>query len=210
MTFGFDQSSTQRIARVVRQVERAGVNGSGLPTGAGTPAAPFWAKLTGEGSTSGAYSWKMQAFTAGSMADASPAVEDTGFSAIEANSTSGLPADTIVRLTFAGLDSGGAPCYLFTAGGSVPPGTLFAVNLSRDGGADGSGSTAVTYTYTATSITTDAPTLGTGLTPDKPRPIGLMAVATKGVGYYDASGNFMLAEAYEVDRTVYCGSGGGG
>lgn len=92
-------------------------------------------------------------------------------------------------------------------------GGLFPVLLSMDGGADGDGFSSASWTYTATDLYENE--LGTELSPDKPRPLGVMQTASKGVGYYGTDGTFALAQAYEVESMDVCvpissSSSGGG
>jgi hypothetical protein len=82
------------------------------------------------------------------------------------------------------------------------PGVHFYVALTQTGGSNGTDTTAATWTYTAVSVT-GAP-CGTAMAPDRPRGFGTFAAATKGVGYYDNSGDFKLADAYETPGTEEC------
>ncbi|QNN23535.1 hypothetical protein HED60_15040 [Planctomycetales bacterium ZRK34] len=85
-------------------------------------------------------------------------------------------------------------------------GTVFAVNLTEDGGSDGDESTQASYTYTAKSLD-DAFTFGTVLTPKKQRPsVGTVTSGDGlvGLGYYDDDGDFQLYDANEVKTWEVC------
>lgn len=79
----------------------------------------------------------------------------------------------------------------------------FMVNLTQTGGSNGNKTTAATWTYTAKTLN-NATTLGTVLSPNKPRPFGTQTAATLGVAYYDNTGTFQLAEAYEKPGSGGC------
>lgn len=82
-------------------------------------------------------------------------------------------------------------------------GELFVVGLDQDGGADGDGSSAATWTYTATTL--DDVELGTSLSPQRPRDsYGQREPASMGTGYYDPNGDFKLAEAWETIPVEPC------
>jgi len=81
------------------------------------------------------------------------------------------------------------------------PGLLFVVNLTQNSGANGTNTTAATWTYNVTDLA--GKSLGTNLSPQRPRAWGTAAAATMGMGYFDTSGVFYLAEAWET-----AGSGG--
>jgi hypothetical protein len=99
---------------------------------------------------------------------------------------------------------------------SISNTVLFVVQVSLAGGADQSnlgpptypepgvpipsqGSTAATYTYNVSDLNGNS--LGTGMTPKKPRPSGpLIAGGGLGTGYYDESTTFQLYDAGETKR----------
>lgn len=81
------------------------------------------------------------------------------------------------------------------------PGLLFVVNLTQAGGANGNKTTAATWTYNVSDL--NHKSLGSNLSPQRPRAWGTAAAATMGMGYHDTSGVFYLAEAWET-----AGSGG--
>lgn len=89
-----------------------------------------------------------------------------------------------------------------------PGGTLlgatFRVNLSVTGGSAGSKTTAVSFVYTATSLS--GKQLGTSLAPEWPSRSenGRKLSAAAGLGYYDATGAFVLTMAYERDGIGGC------
>lgn len=75
--------------------------------------------------------------------------------------------------------------------------------LASTSGAAGSSSTAATWVYTATDILTSAQ-IGTGLSPTVRIWPRKAAAATYGHGYFDASGTFVLLQAYEVQGRGSC------
>jgi hypothetical protein len=83
---------------------------------------------------------------------------------------------------------------------SADIGGLFRVDLTQTGGSNGTKTTAASYTYTVTDLA--GVQLATGASPEKPRENGTKTAATKGYGYYDAAGTFVLAEAWEAPGTV--------
>jgi hypothetical protein len=114
------------------------------------------------------------------------------------------------------LSSGdiGAAQILWTPGGTgnlwclvrlgpAPFGINFDVTLSKDGGSDGSNTSAASWTYTAKSRDGSV-TYGTGLSPRKPRWVGKWTQATEGVAYINDSRAFVLAEAYEARTITAC------
>lgn len=98
-----------------------------------------------------------------------------------------------------GVDGGGKPIVFVR---TEVTGTLFKVALTQTGGSNGTTGSAATWTYTATSLSGN--TLGTGLSPEKPRPFGTMTAATRGTGYLDGTGAFTLSEAYEKEGSTVC------
>ena len=84
-------------------------------------------------------------------------------------------------------------------------GLLIGVKLTMDSGYDGDASTAASYTYTATSIS--GTTLGSSLSPVRPRPYGTMTAATDGIGYWTTDGTFVLQDAYEYPGSSSCPGG---
>ncbi len=92
------------------------------------------------------------------------------------------------------------------------PRSVFPVRVEVDGGADGDGTTAASWTYTVTSLPGDE--LGTGVPVTRPRPNGSMVTyASPGGGYgtafYDG-GTLVLWDAGEVeDTTEDCAEEGG-
>lgn len=80
------------------------------------------------------------------------------------------------------------------------PFTLFRVLLSCEG--EGTGEYGHIVTYTATEA--DGTILGTGLTPERPREGCASQPAISGAAYFNASGEFVLAEAWETILTTTC------
>lgn len=87
-------------------------------------------------------------------------------------------------------------------GVSLPTGDGVCV-LSQVGGANGTQSAAPTYTYTATDVRTGAE-LGVALTPEVSRPFGSVTAATRGVGYFNADGEYVLTHAFETPGSGAC------
>lgn len=80
---------------------------------------------------------------------------------------------------------------------------LFPVTVSQTGGSAGTDAAKCSFTYTATDL--DGNQLGTVMSPTWARPaLGAMVAATKGVGYYDAAGAFVLYQVDEVPDVVSC------
>lgn len=177
-------------------------------TGRSDPTPPFWIELIEEDEDNpGRYSWKKVTPVDGELTDTDPLIDSGGlYTARDINGCSGLPAGTRVEVKFAGYDSTAEgddkpPVYLFCF--DRMPGELFVVNLSMDGGAAGDGSGPATWTYTVTSL--DGVELGTAMSPQRPRDsFGEREEAGKGTGYYDASGTFKLAEAWETIPVEPC------
>lgn len=83
-------------------------------------------------------------------------------------------------------------------------GLLFVVNLTQTGGANGSQTTSATWTYNVTDL--NGKSLGTNLSPRRPRALGTATAATMGMGYFDVTGVFYLAEAWETPGSGGCPS----
>jgi hypothetical protein len=83
------------------------------------------------------------------------------------------------------------------------PGAIFRVDLSQTSGSLGNKTTPSTWVYTA-KIPGTSTALGTSLTPEVARTNGTFAAATKGIGFYNASGAFVLFYAAEVIGTSGC------
>ena len=83
-------------------------------------------------------------------------------------------------------------------------GTLFAVVLVQDGGANGTASAAPTYTYTINDINDEVELEGTPQAPELGRPNGAVTAATRGMAYYDGDGDITLFYAHEVPTTDTC------
>jgi hypothetical protein len=94
---------------------------------------------------------------------------------------------------------GGDPSTLRSVFVNTPESVLL-VNLAQTGGAQGTSTTAPTWTYTATL---NGSTLGTVLSPLRARPIGFFSAATRGYGIF-GSGGFVLLEAWETEGAEAC------
>jgi len=84
---------------------------------------------------------------------------------------------------------------------------VFAVQVSKDGGADGTATTPASWTYTVKTVD-DSITLGTGVVLARPRPNGSMVVwgasPAFGLAFYDANGTLRLWDAGEIPATAAC------
>ncbi|NNM84380.1 MAG: hypothetical protein HKL96_01280 [Phycisphaerales bacterium] len=81
---------------------------------------------------------------------------------------------------------------------------VFAVNITRDGGSDGSQTTAATWTYTLKTMDASV-TLGTGIVLARPRPNGSMLTNSGfGLAFFDAANTLRLWDAGEVPATTAC------
>lgn len=96
----------------------------------------------------------------------------------------------------------GVPTVLVNAGQS---GGLFVVKVEKDGGTNGSATTAASYTYTVRSL--DGETLGTAVPVALPRPNGMVTYQGGSDGYglafYDGE-TLKLLDAGEVPETDTC------
>ena len=99
---------------------------------------------------------------------------------------------------------------------SIPNTVLFLVQVSQAGGMDQSnfgpptspspgvyipsqGTSTADFTYNVSDLSGNS--LGTGMTPKKPRPSGpIVAGGGMGIGYYDESSTFQLWDAGETRR----------
>jgi hypothetical protein len=126
-TYGFDQSSAQRIANATRQVERT-LSPQRMQQQQVNPTPAFWIELGAESSgTPGVYSWTL-VYSDPTATDGftTPSSPPTGSAARESQGLTGLyDASKKKRYLaqFAGYDGSRSPWYTFTAGG-VDPGTL--------------------------------------------------------------------------------------
>lgn len=204
-THGFSGRDVKRIGRAVRAHERNAplVGGKPRPRGADTPA--FWVELTeeGTGASGGKYKWKKVTPDAGGLVDtASPLISSgADFTARDINDTKGIAAGTRVEVRFVGYDGDGKACYLFDVGG---PGGIFVVNLAQSGGAEGTQTTAATYTYNVTSESGVALS-ASPMAPERPRiRKGRVTAATQGYGRFKGDGTFALVEAWEVFGSAGC------
>lgn len=82
-------------------------------------------------------------------------------------------------------------------GGTIP------VALTIDGGSNGDGVTAVTYTYTATDLT-GTTTYGTLLSPWRVLIYALVTPADRGLLYFEPDGTPKLATTNEIDAQLNC------
>ena len=93
--------------------------------------------------------------------------------------------------------------WFLPMGGSVQLGTLFAVNVSQNGGSNGTSAAAATYTYNVTDL--DGVSLGTAMSVTTPRYAkGPVTAATLGMGYYNAAGTFVLYTVFEIHGSGTC------
>lgn len=83
----------------------------------------------------------------------------------------------------------------------IPP-ALIPVLVSQVGGANGTQTTAATWTYDVTDVSSNA--IASALSPTWARAVGKKVAASHGNGYYDPSGNFVLEQVDEVDDTGEC------
>jgi hypothetical protein len=116
--FGFNATGVQRIVRSVQASERSGVANASDKSQRGLPTGAFSVSITGEDPANpGHYSWKLQTAINGVLQDTDPVIEDTNFTAQEANGLEGVPTGSQVRLNFVGYDAtkSNAACYLFWA-----------------------------------------------------------------------------------------------
>lgn len=115
-----------------------------------------------------------------------------------------LPVDTPVIL-FRFFDDGtkSIPRYIFWT--RRDSNELFPVDVSQTGGSGGNKTTKTSYTYTATDAIT-AVELGTVLSPvfNTRTATGAHVAATKGTGYFDEAGNFVLYQINEVPDVGEC------
>ncbi len=85
---------------------------------------------------------------------------------------------------------------------NLAPPQMIPVLLTQTGGAIGTKTTASTWTYTVTDISSNPIT--TGASPSVARPNGTLGAASFGIGYYPPDGSdFVLLHAFEI-----IGSGG--
>ncbi len=182
------------------------------------PPAPggFWAQLTDSATLSLAagptwkYAWSEQRRTATgweAAPDARSGTTTVGYAlntvatadAAPVGGAGGAPAiGAIVRLYADALPDSDNTAYTF----SWSPPALFPVNLTQTGGIDGTATLVAGYTYTATTLA--GVTLGTNLSPEWPRGMGSMTPATKGTGYFNASGTFVLHQVSETLNVNGC------
>jgi hypothetical protein len=84
---------------------------------------------------------------------------------------------------------------------------FFLVKVEKDGGADGTKTTAASWTYTVRAYVNGA-TLGTAVPLARPRPNGRRLYPTgsdgAGIAFHDADGNLKLWDAGEYRRTAGC------
>lgn len=78
-------------------------------------------------------------------------------------------------------------------------GTPVFVTLSSPSGSNGNQTTAPNWTYTVATIAGDS--LGAGFSPTQGRCNGSFAAATRGMGYFDNTGTFVLVLAFETPGT---------
>lgn len=113
-----------------------------------------------------------------------------------------LPIDTKVLVwTFFDRAEIYKPHYLIFV---EPRRGMIPVSLTQTGGSNGTSSAAATWTYTANDTLGGSAELGTVLGPEWPRPNGRMTAATKGLGYFNTSGVFVLSIAYEKPGAMEC------
>jgi len=118
----FDLQSTKRIVAAVKKVEAMPTDYTGSPNPSVPPGTTFWAQLTGV--SGNGYSWKKMRIVNGVLVPMDPIIEDTSFTAREANGGGATTGENVL-LTFVGYDTtqpGNPPAYIFTAGGSLPEG----------------------------------------------------------------------------------------
>ncbi len=209
----FDRRSAARIADAVRGYERTETGLTGETARRGRPQVEtVFARLTGDdgGSPPAAYDWEQVEIDAdGEWAPVAegrtgtveerPAYPLAG-RAYEADAATG-DVVLIRRAPVRQDDDTYLPGWVIVTAGERP-GTMFRVNLVQTGGSNGTKTTAASWTYTATDL--GGATLGTGLAPERTRENGTRAAATKGEGYYNTAGTFVLAEAWELRGTGAC------
>lgn len=209
MAVAIEEKTAQRMWAATKRVEGTAVDKTqDADSGPLANKHTFWAELIEEDPANpGAYSFKKMRSSAGVLVDWDPPFTSNDlYTAREVHNHSGLPEGTRVILKYVGVDEASEadpkpPIYLFCF--DRMPGVTFVVDLESDGGSDGDGSTAATWTYTATSL--GGVELGTSLAPRAPRDsIGPRNQASAGLGYYDANGDFKLAVAWETLPTDQC------
>jgi len=188
----------RRLQRAVEWVEQQGARLGGYRRLSVGPRADIMAEITGYASSTDNYTWKEKRLSAAGIWEDLPnglTSTDVG-KAIEQTGVAGWPDGSIVRLTWRpGATGPGFWCFRTGA----PRGVLFLVFVTKDAGSAGSKTTPCSWTYTVTDY--GGRTLGTGLTPAKPRTsVGKYAqpgAGSPGLGWYNSVGDFKLYEAAE-------------
>lgn len=129
------------------------------------------------------------------------------FADVKASSLTQLIANTVGAAQILYRESGTGVKWAIVRVGSSRRTNMIPVQVTKDGGADGSATTQATWTYTAKTL--QAVTLGTGLTPKLPaRPaIGKVTFAPNdsyGTGVFKDDGTFILMEVAEVALVEAC------
>lgn len=167
------------------------------------------AKITGYNADTGGHSWTLQTVnsdgTPADHADGSTGTE----SAFDLNGAQ-VPNDTIVTLRAAGKDSSGNPIYYIVSGSGST--TILPVKLEEDGGSDGNGTTACSYTYTITDLDDNAVTDSdgdplTGISPTHNRLKSKTMPAIRGTLGKKADGTWELYQTDEMPNFGPCTSG---
>jgi hypothetical protein len=202
--FGLTANQAQRVGRVVDDFEHNLPPAGAQTSGTSKPSPSFWAQLTGGApANAGRYSWKKQIFDGFAFIDPDPVEVETAFTAIEVNALNGL-TDRYVRLTFNGYDGSDPPKPLYTFSATPSP-VLFAVKVAQVGGANGTGTTAATYTYDLRDVRTNN-VIGSAVALARPRANGAVTVgSTYGTAFYDGL-TIKLWDAGEIPATGDLGS----
>lgn len=136
---------------------------------------------------------------------ADPLTDDTDtYSPVyEVNGVTGLAVGRRVWVRPAGVGSDDEPQWVCDSN-DVPANGTFMVALTQTGGATGDATTQASWEYTVKSL--DAvTTYATAREPQTRRQnVGKLKAATLGLGYFDASGDFQLAHAFEEIDAQAC------
>ena len=205
---GFTESDAARIADAVRLSEttrrpQTRTTGRYAYT---EPKIPILARITGRSGAT--YSW-VEAYysTPGTIADLTGGRTGTN-NAREVSGREDIATDSYVLLIDENAGDG-VQVFWFLAAGN--PAATFAVKVEQTGGANGTATTAASYTYTVRTLpwngTSGGETLGTNIALSRPRENGLVTVQAGSTGYgiafYDGT-TLVLWDAGEIYTTEEC------
>ena len=120
------------------------------------------------------------------------------------SSTHLLPLNSFHIALLAGYTAESVPRAVLLIAAAGPG--LFPVQITRDGGADGTQTSPATWTYTVLTVD-GSQTLGTRVSPARPRPNGSRIVQSPSPAYGTAfyvSGSLLLWDAGEIAATTAC------